>query len=347
MLRKRVVRTVTVVASLLIIAAHSGSTTAQADTGVWVTTQDFTVLRVGPSQFFERISVLPPSTTLQATGRTIDGQWIQVIYNGEIPADYAANAVDATVNDVTYGWVAYWLLIWSGNLLDLPIDGVETVSYARSARTQITIGPETYFYKDGVDPSTRMPNLTEERTVELTGRIGNPSVGFFWIQFEMDGEYFWTASWDIGSGGYWLLLDGSYIYTYGRLRIQINQEYSRSRSRLNSIARRWRDLDRGETVSCNNIPSQINLLEDNLRQSDLQRATLYSPAVRALQDANREINTAIELFRDVCSRQGADRFIRPEEVASALIHVDAAARNITLVDTLLAPLTRRDPLLYD
>jgi len=48
------------------------------DTGIYVTTQDFSSLRTGPGQSFTRITILPPVMTLKAVGRTADTRWMQV-----------------------------------------------------------------------------------------------------------------------------------------------------------------------------------------------------------------------------------------------------------------------------
>ena len=54
------------------------------DTGIYVTTQDFSSLRTGPGQGFTRITILPPVLTLKAVGRTADTRWIQVDYKGTL-----------------------------------------------------------------------------------------------------------------------------------------------------------------------------------------------------------------------------------------------------------------------
>ena len=335
--------------ALLIVAIllpMTGASPTHADAEVWVTTQDNSRLRSGPGYLFDEITVLPPGTTLRATGRTVDGEWFQVAYEGDdVPADMRD---DVMVDGVTYGWIAYWLLIWNGDILELPIDGIETVSYARSMRIVITITPETRYYRDGIDPSTRVtPAFTEPREVEVTGRIGSASGGYFWIQFRMDGEYFWTASWEVGiPTGYRIVPDGSYLYTYGRLLLQLREEISENDAILRSIASRWRRLDSGEQVSCNSIPRRAGIGERNFLESDLLREPIYLAPYQALLAAIDNINEAIRRFEDVCSRTGADRFITPQEVQDALVFVEEAERNMTLAVTLLDPLGDRDPLLY-
>ena len=80
---------------------------------VYVTTQYNAILRLGPGTDWERLTILPAGTTLKATGRTVWGDWFQVAYTGVL--DEGAS-LEATRDGVTYGWVAYWLLIWTGDI---------------------------------------------------------------------------------------------------------------------------------------------------------------------------------------------------------------------------------------
>ncbi|GAB4508437.1 MAG: hypothetical protein OHK0046_00800 [Anaerolineae bacterium] len=315
---------------------------------VYVTVQDFAVLRLGPGLFFERMTVLPPEMMLRATGRTLDGQWIQVAYTGALEE---GAPTDATIDGVTYGWVAYWLLVWSGDILELPVDGVETVRYARLTGPNFEVrspGPLNYVYEEEIDPSRRVDLVVTDPTlIEFTGRIGGPtgqSDEYFWLQFRYNGQYYWTASWAFGvPPGYANLPDGSYIFPYGRLLLQLSQEVRRNGVITGIITRRWTDLDGGLQTTCNNIPEDAAVREDNLRAVDVSAEPIFQAAVVAMQDANAATNRALARFREVCGRP--DRFVTPDDVALALIDVEEANRNLTIARTLLTPLQRRNPLL--
>ncbi|MDX1991832.1 MAG: hypothetical protein SF029_05560 [bacterium] len=298
---------------------------------VYVTTQYNAILRDGPGVLFNPLATIPFATTMRATGRIWNGEWIQVTYSEQS------------------GWVAYWLLNWTGNILELPVEGevVVTPELARRAGPLIAITPETRYYRDGIHPDTLVENtLTETVVVEVTGRVGSAESGYFWIQFSLNGEFYWTASWEVGvPRGYSRTPDGSYLYAYGRLLSRLRAEISRSSSVLGYIAGRWIDLDSGFSVSCNNIPENIAVDQSRLRDGDLELEAEYVPALRALEEANASINQALALFRDVCARQGENRVINPEEVQTGLGYVDVAAQGLVLADTLLPPLARRDPLL--
>lgn len=314
---------------------------------VYVTVQDFAVLRAGPSTRFDRLAVLQPGVTLRATGRTYNGLWLQVAYPGELDAtaEDLPYIDEVRVDGVTYGWVAYWLLIWSGDILQLPIDGINTPSFARMSAPRITITPDTYYYVGGIDPSVRVEDTVDEPvTVELIGRVGTPSAGFFWLQFKLDGEYYWTASWEVGTPNrYWELPDGSYLYAYGRLAIQLRRELNRVAGTLNIIGGRWQALDEGRTATCNNIPPDAAIREENLRLADVQTEPIYTSAVTALNTAINRTNSALAQFRAICDQ--TERVVTPDVVAAALVDVDEALRNITYARTLLQPLERRNPLL--
>lgn len=333
---------------LATLSFYSSPVNAQTVDEVWVTVQDFAVLRVGPGPRFERLTVIAPGTTLRATGRTSNGDWLQVAYEGELPPEASELAEASSIDGVTYGWIAYWLLVWTGDILSLPVDGVETVAYARITEFTVTIGPETYIYVDGIDPSTRVFGLVSEATeVELTGRVGTATGGFFWLQFEYEGAYYWTGSWEIEPPrGYLSLPDGAYLYTFGRLRNQLVLEYNANLAIFRRIAGLWRRLDEGGEVSCNSIPSLAGFEDSSFSPADLGREPVFVPIVRALEIAVEQTNTAIGLFEDVCSREGAERFVTPGDIQAALSFIDEAERNLIVVFTLVTPLTARDPLLY-
>lgn len=328
---------------LLVFVILTVSTQAQ-NAGVYVTTQDFTVLRAGPGERWERLTVLPPGTTLRATGRTVDTRWFQVAYEGTLEETASDRA---TIDGVTYGWVAFWLLKWSGDILELPLGGVETIRTARRSNPTIEIGPNTLYYHEEVDPSRLVTDTVDEITeVELTGRIGSSDVGYYWLQFELNGQFYWTATWEVGDHyTFSRLTDGSYRYSYGRLLGQLRREIARNRTTLNTIGGRWRALDRGEQTTCNNIPAYAFVAEENFLSNDLRTVPLFNPAHDALLDAITNTNTAIDKFKDVCARQGEDRYVSPEEIQSALDNVREAERKLTLITTLISPFGRRDPVL--
>lgn len=97
----------------------------------YVTTQDYSNLRLGPGENWEILTRLDYGVTLRATGRSFDNRWIQVMYEGDV-----SNPDDATIDGVTYGWVVYWLLVWTGDILELPVTSIETIRWARGPRRQ-------------------------------------------------------------------------------------------------------------------------------------------------------------------------------------------------------------------
>lgn len=310
---------------------------------VHVTTQDYANLRLGPGDNWEVLTTLKYGTTLRATGRSVNSRWIQVAYEGELDPNSPDNA---TLDGVTYGWVVYWLLIWTGDILELPLDGVETIRSARQSGPLIAINPTTLYYAGGVDPSTRVTDVIIEPTeVELTGRLGG-GTGYSWLQFEYNGNYYWTATWEVGlPDGFYNLADGSSVFPYGRLLTQLRQTISANSPSLNSIARRWRDLDGGFQTTCNNIPSHARIRDDFFTDSDLGREPSFIPPVTALRSGIVNINQAITLFEQVCNRDGGGRYATSEDVQAALIYVAEAERQFNIVRLFFTPFARRNPLL--
>jgi hypothetical protein len=311
---------------------------------VYVTTQDYAKMRLGPGDNWEVLTTVDFGTTMRATGRSVNSRWIQVAYEGEINPDAPDHA---TVGDVTYGWIAYWLLIWTGDVLELPVDGVETIRSARQSGPLITVSSTTRYYVDGIDPSTRVTDVIIDTTeVELTGRIAGGSQGYSWLQFEYEGNYYWTATWEVGApDGFYNLADGASVFPYGRLLTQLQQSTSANSSSLNSIARRWRDLDGGYQTTCNNIPAQARIRDDFFTESDLQKEPSFIPPVTALRASIVNINEAITLFEQVCNREGGGRFATSEDVQEALIYVEEAERQFSIVRLFFTPFASRNPLL--
>lgn len=308
---------------------------------VYVTTQDYANLRLGPGKNWDVLAKLDYGVTLKATGRSVDSRWIQVMYEGDVDND------SATIDGVTYGWITYWVLVWTGDILELPIDGVETIRSARQSGPLITIGPETRYYVDGIHPSTRVTDTVDsEQTVEVTGRIGSASAGYFWIQFEHNNQFYWTATWETGvPTGYRGVADGSAVFPYGRLLTQIQQTVNANTRNWNTISRRWRDLDGGFQTTCNNIPPLTTVRSDFFKPGDLELETEFASAVVALDSLIENMNAATTLFTEVCNRAGGGRFATAEDVDEAINYLDEADRQWNIVQLFLTPLERRNPLL--
>lgn len=330
--------------ALFLILSLSGIAVAQADAPVYVTVQDNAALRAGPGTIWDRLAVLPYGTTYRATARTVDGDWIQIAYEGQL--DDGARA-EFTRDGVTYGWVAYWLLVWSGDVLKLPIDGAAFVPVARAAGPTMVLQVDEYIYKDFVDPSTRVHGLlTEPVTVEVTGRVGNPSGGSYWIQFKYNNQYYWTGSWAVGNPGYVTVVpDGSYLYPYGRLLDQARRDYQQAVTTYSEISRRWTALNGGQPTTCNAIPDNIASRGAGFSDLDLTYQPLFQPIAEALGNAEAAVNRALEKFRAICGPLESRPPVTPQTVSDALADISDAQRNLNTVRLLLGPFERRDPLI--
>jgi hypothetical protein len=308
---------------LLLIVFLSALTVRAQESQVYVTTQDYVSLRQGPGLYFERIAVVPPSETLPAFGRTVTNNWLQVEYNGQ------------------RGWIAAYLLVWSGDWFNLPVDGVEPVPFARRTFTTATTNRETPYYPIYThDPSIRIGTLPPGTTLEITGRFG--SSDFIWLQFYRDGQYYWAGAWNFNIEGDPLTLtDAASVYPYGRLIGQVRSGLLNARPTFSLIRSIWRGIDNRGSGSCIDIPRRARVI--NFSMSDLEGAPLLAPAARAIQTAIENTNAAIELLEGVCV--GGTRVISRELINEALIYIGEAERAFVLADTLFEPLTERDPLL--
>jgi hypothetical protein len=288
---------------------------------VYVTTQDFASFRAGPGRSFERIAVIPPATTLHAVGRTTDNRWIQVEYENQ------------------RGWIVSWLLVWTGDVLSLKLDGLDPLPFARRISVTMTANRDAPYYAR-YDSGIRLGVIPKDTRVEMTGRFGSGET--IWLQFEKDGQYVWSGAWNYEIRGDFLTLpDAASIYPYGRLLGRLNVGISNTEDNFADIAFIWRSLASGQSVSCDDLPRLARVIE--FAPDDVASAALLAPAVSAVQSAIDHTNTAIQMFADACALEGADRYLTPEQINAALAEVDAAARDFVLAESLFEPLTRRDP----
>lgn len=310
---------------------------------VYVTTQDNAALRAGPGRNWDRLAVLPFGTTYRATGRTIDAQWIQVAYEGKL--DEGARGA-FTINDVTYGWVVYYLLTWTGNILDLPIDGNQLVPTARESGGLLTLGPgDLPIYVGDVIPKQKVVNpITSYVRVEITGRLGGNGSKYFWLQFKYNNHFYWIPNWAVSVWGVGGVPDAGYLYPYGRLLLQLRTELSRLNEVYRDIRGRWVSLDSGYTATCNDIPPDFELRRNSFNSGDLAREPLYQPIATALENVQNSTNAALAKFRAICSSTNNNRLISPEEIKAGLADIHEADLNMTLINTLLQPFAQRDPL---
>lgn len=313
---------ISIIVLLVIRAAPASSQQPQPE--VWVTTQDFSSLRAGPGVYWERLAVVPPASTLRAVGRTVQAHWLQVEYGEQ------------------RGWIAARLLIWTGDWMELPVDGVDARPFVR--RQEVIAGMQ-----DGVfsRPSSRAADrvtLPAGCQMEITGRLG--SVTPLWVQFRClnrpENVYYWSIAYNPPSQGVWESLPNlASTYAYGRLLEQLRTEFERSGDTYSTIRQIWRSLDAGQSASCNNLPMSARPLVYEV--SDLEKSLVMLPAVRATETWIAETNQALELFRQACARQGADRALPPEYVQQAMAHVTAAERAAFFLGTLFNPLSTNDP----
>ncbi|MCU0498063.1 MAG: SH3 domain-containing protein [Anaerolineae bacterium] len=291
---------------------------------VWVTTQDFSALRQGPGVAFSRLTVVPAATTLPAIGRSTDGRWVQVDYDGQ------------------RGWIATWLLVWSGNMSNLPIDGVNPVPFARKIGVVAITTRETPVYVNAVAPENQVGVIPAGVEVEVTARLG--ASDFMQFQITYNGQVYWVGSWNlrIRDSDWITLLDTSYLYPFGRLVGLLDREINSALQTFYAIESLWVTLNNGNPVSCNEIPRQVSLQQ--ISDGDVRREPVFGPVVDAVETAFTSVNNAITLLEDACGRPPEEFFITRDEINTALDDLDTAVRNFNLARSLLGSLRTRDPL---
>jgi hypothetical protein len=236
------------------------------------------------------------------------------------------------------------LLVWSGDIVQLPIDGIDPAPFVRRQNIVGRTTRETPIYRREVTPSDQVGTIPAGSIVELVGRLG--SGGFYWLQIEFQDQIYWVGSWNItitGGSPTARLFDTSYLYSYSRIVGQLERDINLSYARLNEINSIWVRLAVGESVSCGSVPNYATI--DRTLETDAQQQPTFSPLIAALQSANEHINAAISLFADACTRTGEQFVITQNEVVGALGEIEIAGRDLVLVTALINPLERRDPVL--
>jgi hypothetical protein len=314
--------------SLTPVLAQDATPEPDPGTGVYVTTQDYSALRKGPSQAFDRIEVIPPAMTLPAIGRTNDARWIQVKVGEES------------------GWIAAWLLVWSGDLLSLPADGVNPVAFVRRRGPTVTVTNTMHIYDQRFfAPGYPVDFPAETARVELTARLGSGKN--FWLQFWYGDRYYWLGAWNLHlnvPGAFFTTVpDASYVYPFGRLLGEIYAGYATTSNTHDAINSIWNSLASGQSISCDSNPDAIEGIE--FTETDLNQEQIFVPAVRALQTAVKHTNSAIASLEVACASTGSDRFLTTDIVDAALADLAEARRNLDLVNILLPPVSNRDPAL--
>ena len=297
-------------------------------TETWVTTQDFVALRRGPSRSFEQITSVPAALTLPAYGRTSDTSWIQVEYEGQ------------------RGWIGALYLVWSGDVINLPVDGVNPEPFIRRAASLGTLTRDARAYLDWADPADSGIVIPAGATVELTGRIGedegNYYRNFFRVQIRYQNNLYRVGSYDLRlvDGDYHRLLDLAYLFPYGRLYLTLQDNLALAIGSYYQSDNIWNRLAQGLSISCDPIPP---LIDKQITTTDATREATFVPAVAALELAIDGINGTITAFRDACNNPPFT--LTQDYIATQTEALDQAYRDLLLSASLLEPLRVRNPLL--
>jgi hypothetical protein len=300
------------------------SSVAAQDTGVYVTTQDYSSLRTGADESFERLAIVPPATTLPAIGRSVRSNWLQVEYEGQ------------------RGWIWAGLLVWSGDVLTLPVDGIDPEPFIRRQLVTARFTSDAPIYTNEVVASDQVGVLPIETEVELIGRLGGESNGMFWVQILHEGQQYWTGSWNLRliTGNYGSLRDKSYLFAYGRLTLQIGADIYDTERRLQTIEGRWLALQGGQQVACD----PIDLAKTSqATERDARSEPEFGPALTALDTAIDKVNSSIAAFEDACNR--TETFVTTTDIRTALDDTATARRNLNLSRSFVNALDDGNPVL--
>lgn len=291
---------------------------------IWVTTQDYLALRAGPGRSFDQLVTVPAAITIPAYGRTSDVRWLQVEYDG------------------VRGWLAARYLVWTGDVINLRVDGVDPAPFIRRAAALGTTTRDALALPNWYDPPSRAIFIPAGTEVEMTGRLGGDTGRFFRIQVRYQDGLYWIGSYDVnfGEGDYRRLLDLAYLFPYGQLFLELEENLALTLGSFYAIRDIWARLAQGLQIACDPIPP---LVEQEITVEDAAREPTFIPPVLALEQAIGGINGAITQFRDACA--DPSYVLTRETIALQVAALDEAYRNLILSASLIDPLRVRNPLL--
>mgnify|MGYP001078009060 CR=1 FL=1 len=208
------------------------------------------------------------------------------------------------------------------------------------------IEPDTLYFANLGDFENPVQGVIQETTrVEITGRIGSAANGYFWLQFELNGRFYWTPTWATGTPRNTnSVLDASYLFPFGRVFNAIGNDINEARLILQSIRGRWQDLDSGFAATCNNIPERMVLNPTLTETNDVGSVPIFQGPFTVLQSAAENINTAITNFEYVCDQPLAGRTASAALVAESLLVLQQAADELNFLGVLLDPIADRNPI---
>lgn len=282
----------------------------ELDKDVFVTTQDFMNLRAGPGLGFDVLTVVPAAETLPVIGRSVNNQWLQVLYRGQ------------------RGWLFENYLVWTGEVVELPADGIAPEPFVRLGilgEVSSFEGIIAYEEYNTFDAIRTLPFLTP---LEIIGSAN----GRFQVRTE-DGQISWVIrrAVRITAGGGIELGTRTLTTAAERLSGQFRSDLTTGRNRLSQIDGIWNTIESGGEAQCSSAPEPLPARRGS--DIDINREALFRPVATALDIAIGHVNTAIGLFTDACSR--AEPFVTLADVRTAQDEIDAARRNYTLAQSLL------------
>jgi hypothetical protein len=238
------------------------------------------------------------------------------------------------------GWIASILLVWTGSVVDLPVDGIHPQPFIRRAAALATTVRDTPYYAafTTMAPGLEQGLIPAGTTLELTGRVGES--GYLRVQTRFEGRLVWigTQNLNIVEGNLFRLLDLSYLFPYGRLFLTLQSNYAQALTSYGQIRDVWGRIAAGNQVACAPLPARVDRV---LVTTDVGREPIFEGAVAALDSAIGLINAAISAFEDACAPGFT---LTSEYVNQQLLTLQEASRSLVIVGSLLEPLRIRNPV---
>lgn len=338
-------RRTAILLSTLIILLFSVFVTAQSGVRALVI-NEFANVRIVPAIGAEVIGTVPAGYVFEAvTGRSGDGEWIRVSFNG------------------SEGWVNLApLKILEGDLNSLPVADPRTIPYGgfdapRSGPSSATSDNKVRIEYNLIlraGPGQGYPmlaNVWNGSEVPVFGRTPDS----YWIQINYEGTLGWVASaFVVPLNGLSInslpidgivadsppIIDDSSNGYFDTLRLMLAR-LDLAQPSLDNIRGKWTDASLTGRAFCRDYParpSDLNIASDLLAAFYPQLFPLQSK----FNDAMYNLRLAIDLFIEVCNQPGTGNPVSQATVIGALNAVNLADRQFAELRAEIAPLLPPD-----
>lgn len=323
---------------LAVLSLLTGTITMAQSGAEILVNRDGVNVRLFPAIGAEVIGFVNAGYRAPATGRSADGEWIRIDFNGE------------------EGWLGFPVINLFGDMNSLPVADPRSIPYGgfeapRSGRTSAGSAISGRLAQSGLrvraGPSRAYPvlaNAPRYTIMPLLGRTPNNA----WLQVNFEGTLGWIAM------QYVEILDGATIISlpidgivadeqipsadtadsYNATLLFLLERVELAQPSLDAIRGVWTNIALGGASACGNFPARPT----NTNIPNPLLAAFFptlDPLLHLFNDAMTNVRLAIDLWIEVCGRP------QPQRGVVGQANVQAALQAVNVADAQFAELRAR------